>query len=118
MDKLIEKLKYIDLDLIDMVNQELRKLKERKNKLEEEITELKNNKKSISKIVESKTASDILKILDNCFNIFNDFDLKTKRDISNLFIESIYGNGDEVIINLLKTTIDENKKNFLYLLCK
>lgn len=110
LDKLIEKLKYIDLDLIDMVNQELRKLKEKKNKLEEEIRELKNNKKSISKIVESKTASDILKILDNCFNIFNDFDLKTKRDISNLFIESIYGNGDEVVINLLKTTIEENKK--------
>lgn len=117
LDKLIEKLKYIDIDLIDMVNQELRKLKERKNKLEEEITELKTNNKCINKTIKSNTESDVLKILDNCLNIFNDFDLKTKRDISNLFIESIYGNGDEVTINLLKTTIDENKK-FLYLLCK
>ena len=118
LDKLIEKIKYIDLDLMDMVNQELRKLKEKKTKLEEEISELKNNKKSIRKTIEAKTANDILNILDNCFDIFNSFDLKTKRDITNLFIESIYGNGEEVTINLLRTTIDENKKNFLYLLCK
>ena len=57
------------------------------------------------------TAKNILKILDNSYQIFDYYDLKTKRDIANLFIENIYGGtGPEVEINLLNTKIDENQK--------
>ena len=60
--------------------------------------------------LEIATAKDILKIIDNSFNIFNSFDLKTKRDIVGLFIENIIGNGDNIEINFLNTRIDETKK--------
>ena len=37
-----------------------------------------------------QTAKDLLKVVDNSFNIFHTFDLKTKRDIVGLFIENLW----------------------------
>lgn len=113
IEKLIENLKYIDIDLMDMVNQNLRKLKEEKLDLEKQIDSLKKSSKSTNTSLEMKTAKDILKIIDGSFDIFNTFDLKTKRDIAGIFIESIQGEGEEIEINFLNTKIDENKKKML-----
>ena len=109
-EKLVEKIKYIDIDLIDMINNSLRKLKEQKQELEAQINELKGKNINYNTNLEIATAKDILKIIDNSFNIFNSFDLKTKRDIVGLFIENIIGNGDNIEINFLNTRIDETKK--------
>lgn len=112
IDNIIKKLSYIDVDLIDMVNSNLRKLKEEKSNLEEKISILKNNKSKENSLitVEAKTAKDIMKIIDESYKVFDKFDLKTKRDIAGLFIESIYGCDDFVEINLLNTKIDDSQK--------
>lgn len=110
IDKIVEKLQYIDIDLIDIVNNNLRKLKEQKLELEKQIEQIKSNFKSSTCSLEVHTAKNILKIIDNSFKIFDFFDLKTKRDIAGLFIESIYGDGEDVEINFLNTKIDETKK--------
>jgi len=111
IDKLIENMKYLDVDLIDIVNQNLRKLKEKKEELELQITNLKNsNSKQWTNALEIKTAKDVLKIIDNSFKIFNSFTLKTKRDILELFVESITGSGEDIEITFLNTKLDENKK--------
>ena len=85
MEKLIEKIKYIDIDLMDVINCKLRELKEQKQNLEVQIENIKN-KSHIQDNSEMTTAKDLLKIIDNSFNIFHKFDLKTKRDIVSLFI--------------------------------
>ena len=68
--------------------------------------------KEIQDNSEMTTAKDLLKIIDNSFNIFHKFDLKTKRDIVSLFIEKIYGNGENIEIYLLNTKISDSKKKF------
>lgn len=120
IDKINEKLPYIDIDLIDVININLRKLKEEKTELENQIRKIKSESKNITKTLEVKTEKDILKLLENSFNIFDLYDLKTKRDIANIFIESIYGNGDNIEINFLNDKIEETKKqlfisNFFYI---
>lgn len=117
IDDIVEKLKYIDKDLIDIINEPLKKLKKEKEELEFKIANLKSQKTTMlyDNNLEVQTAKDILKIIDNSFNAFDTYDLKTKRDIANLFIENIYGNGDDIEINLLNTQIEESKKNYIYL---
>ena len=69
------------------------------------------NKKMNTKL--SKGAKYILNIIDNCFNIFETFDLKSKKDILNLLVESAYGEGDSIEIKLLNTQISGNQKKML-----
>lgn len=112
IQKIIDKLKYIDVDLIDIINTNLRKLKQEKEELNKKINLLKTEKiqESSQNSIEIKTAKDILKIIDLSFKTFDLFDLKTKRDIVGIFIENIYGCGDHVEVNFLNTKIDETQK--------
>lgn len=110
-EKLIEKLQYIDIDLMDMVNCKLRELKEQKQNLENQIANIKSRGK-IKDTSEMQTAKDLLKVIDNSFDIFHTFDLKTKRDIVGLFIEKMYGDGENIEIFLLNTKLEDSKKKF------
>lgn len=60
----------------------------------------------------NEISQNIKQILDDSFNIFDFFDLKTKRDIASFFIEEIYANGEEVEIILTNKEIDEFQKKF------
>lgn len=112
-NKLIEKLKYLDIDLIDMVNNNLRKLKEEKENLKVQINNIRQKSSKNEVELKIKTTSDILKIIDNSFDIFEKFDLKTKRDIANLFIENIRGEGENIEINFLNTKIEKKQKELI-----
>lgn len=117
IDNLVEKIKYIDIDLMDIVNQNLRSLKEQKEKIEKEIQKQKRKDDFPGTHGEVKVAKDILNIIDNSFKIFEQFDLKTKRDIANLFIENIIGEGDTIEVNFLNTQIDESTKKLFIPTC-
>jgi len=112
----IDKMKYIDASLMDVINAELKRLKEKEEKLTSQIEEFK--KKSIKEnnaiSTEAKTSKFILDIIDNALDEFNNFDLKYKKDLLNIFIESAVGEGDTVEIKLLNTKIDESKKKGFY----
>lgn len=111
IDTIIDKLKYIDVDLIDTININLRKLKNEKAELENKIKKLQDSKINDSQnSIEKITAKNILNIIDNSFKIFDNYDLKTKRDITKLFIENIEGEGKQVTINFLNTKINETQK--------
>ena len=97
IEKLVEKLKYIDIDVIDVINNKLRNLKKQRKELQTQIIKLKTEDNNF------EVEKDILKIINKSFDVFDMFDLKTKRDIAGLFIEKIYGNGDDVEIYLLTT---------------
>ena len=115
--RIIEKLKYIDNDVVEFVNEELRKKKKENEEVQNKIDILENGNKDREnkeqknkKKLESKGAKLILDIVNNCFNLFEDLDIKTKKDILKILIQDIEGNGDKVIINMLNTKIDESSK--------
>lgn len=112
----IDKMKYIDSDLMEIVNEELRRLKSENAQIKSKLEVLKadQNKHKYELTKEAKTAKFVLNIIDNCFDVFDEFDLKYKKDLMNIFIESSYGNGDLVEINLLNTKIDESRKKVFY----
>ena len=109
---LVDKIRYIDIDVIDVVNKELRNAKAKNKQLLNKIHILENKKIKSKQLntSEGRGAKYILNIIDNCFDIFEQFDLKSKRDILKLFIENAYGDGDIVEVELLKTNIPEKQK--------
>ncbi len=110
----IEKMKYIEPDLVDIINKQLREIKTEKEKIRKQLDELKKGNNDYSNIKEKGNAKNFIKIIDSSFKIFDYYDLKTKRDIVSLFIEKIYGGEKDVVeIKLLNTKISEdNKKMF------
>lgn len=117
INNLINKLKYIDGSLIDLINEEMKKLKKQNDNIEKRIISLDDD--NLEKKRKRKSLADasknVLKVIDNCFDIFNYFDLKTKRDILKLFIESAYYNEetDKIEINLLNGKIEQDNKFYL-----
>ena len=112
----IDKMKYIDASLMDAINAELKRLKAEEKKLALQIEELKKKDKNEANEVrsEARTAKFILDIIDNAFDMFYSFDLKSKKDLLNIFVESVKGDGDIVEVKLLNTKIDESKKKGFY----
>ena len=104
-----------DLSVIDIINQELIKAQNKKQELENKIEILEHSKSNNKKrnTMLSKGEKYILNIIDNCFDIFETFDLKSKKDILKLLVESVYGEGNSIEINLLNTKITENQKKML-----
>ena len=109
---LIDKMKYLDVDLMKMVNNELKELKQKNEIIQGKLKEIskQESEKQYKLIREEKKAKLVLNIIDNCFSVFEKFDLKYKRDLMNIFIESAYGNGEKVEINLRSTNIEESRK--------
>lgn len=113
---LIEKMKYLDVDLMEIINNELRELKQKNEVIQSKLKELskQEGEKQYQLTREVKTAKLVLSIIDNCFSVFEKFDLKYKKDLMNIFIESAYGDGKKVEINLLNTNIEESRKKVFY----
>ena len=112
---LVEKVKYIDISFIDIINKELVKAKKKSQVLKNKIKILDNSKcynDSKNKLTSEKITY-IENIINNCFDIFETFDLKTKKDILNLFVESACGEGDIIEINLLNNKISEYTKKMM-----
>lgn len=81
MKNLIDKLKYMDIEVIDLINSELKRLKQENKELEDELIKLKTNKETEENFrdEESKMAELILDIINNCFKTFNYLDIKSKK---------------------------------------
>lgn len=109
---LINKLKYMDVEIVDFINEELKKLKLEKKQIEDELLQIKNSKQNnISfQSEESKTASLILDIIDNCLKTFESLDIKSKKDILRILIEDMKGSGKNVDVKILNTKISQSDK--------
>ncbi len=109
---LIDKLKYMDVEVVEFINEELKKLKQEKKQIEDELLHLQQGKQNeISfQSEESKTASLILDIMDNCLKTFEYLDIKSKKDILRILIEDMRGNGQNVDVKILNTKINNTDK--------
>lgn len=109
---LIDKLKYMDMEVVDLVNKELKKLKQESKQIEEELSQLEKNKQcEISfQNEESKTASLILDIINNSLKTFDSLDIKSRKDILRILIEEMQGSGQNVNVKILNTKINQTDK--------
>ena len=109
---LIEKLKYMDIEIVDYINEELKRLKKENQEIQEKLQKLQKEEQlhKKEKAIEKTGAELILDIVHNCFDKFNSFDLKFKKDILRILIQDIKGNGDKIEVNLLNTKLEEKTK--------
>ena len=112
---LAQKVKYIDISVINIINQELIKAQNKKEEILNQIQILEYSKNNNKNTKLNREEKYILNIIENCFDIFGTLDLRSKKDIVNLLIESAYGEGDIIEINLLNTKITEKQKRYIVL---
>lgn len=112
INSLVDKLKYIDPSVIEYINAELKRLKDKNTEIEEKIAKLEKNDiiHQNEVIQEKKGAELILDIVNNCFETFDSFDIKFKKDVLRVLIENITGTKNELEVNLLNTKLEDTRK--------
>ena len=116
INRLVNKLKYIDEEIIDIINNELKKLKEENKKIKNELLDL-NNNDNVNKFKPNNVKENkelVLTIINDCFNTFKTLDLKLKKDILKNLIKNMKGNGKNITINLVNTKINKEDKKMLF----
>lgn len=112
IENLVDKLKYMDIEVIEFVNDELKRLKEENAKIQHEISELQKSKQNENyyKNEECQTAPLVLDIINNYFKTFESIDIKSKKDILRILIKEMNGSGQNVEVKLLNTKINESDR--------
>lgn len=101
LENLIQKIKYVDISLIDDINKEVKRIKKDNEELEAKL-EAFNKEKEVKK-QDIDISKIILEIIEKHFEQFDDLDILEKRNLLKLIIESAIGNGESVEINLLNS---------------
>lgn len=99
LDGLIQKIKYIDIELIDEINNEVKKIKDENIKIQEQLKEF-NKEKRVDEL-EVDIAKIVLNIIERHFEQFDTLDMLEKKALLRVIINSVKGNGDKVEVNLL-----------------
>ena len=96
---LLDKIKYVDLDLLDDIQNEIKKLKKINADLENQIKELTNY--NYNEVKDKETADLLLNVLDTYFKSFDMLDLNTKRNMIKMLVSSITTDGEDITINFI-----------------
>ncbi len=99
INALLDKIKYIDVELLDDVSKEIKSLKEQNIKIEKQIKDLTNA--NYDEINDKDTSDLVLHVLDTYFNEFDNLDLNTKRNLIKLLVSSITTDGEDITINFI-----------------
>lgn len=100
INNLLEKIRYIDLDLLDDVQKQIKELKNTNVDMEKRIKELsKIENASIFNI--SEQAQIVLSTIDNYIPNFDNLDILQKRTLIKMLISSVETNGEDLIINFV-----------------
>ena len=99
INSLLDKIKYVDVSLLDDISNEIKKLKETNIELEKQIKSLTNT--NYDQITDKETADLVLNILDTYLTSFDSLDLNTKRNMIKLLVSSITTDGEDITINFL-----------------
>lgn len=108
LNEYINKIIYVDADLIDDINKEVKRLKEENKKIQDQIREITSRAECYNvNTTENEIAKMVLDVINNYFDTFTDLDVLKQRQLMKMFIESAVWNGETVEINLLNTKKDD-----------
>ena len=96
---LLDKVKYVDVSLLDDISAEIKKLKKTNEELKKQIKAITNT--HFNEISDSDTAGLILNIIDTYFTSFDSLDLNTKRNLIRLLVSSVTTDGEDITINFI-----------------
>ena len=99
INSLLNKIKYVDVSLLDDISNEIKELRETNAELEKQIKSLTNT--NYDEISDKETADLVLNVLDTYFETFDNLDLNTKRNLIKLLVSSITTDGEDITINLI-----------------
>jgi len=99
---LIDRLKYIDIDLINDINKEIKRLKEENKNIQEQMEECNKNQKNYClAITENEIQNFASEIIHNFFDVFTKLDIMQQRKLLKMFISTAVWDGTSVEIELL-----------------
>lgn len=101
---LIDKLKYVDTEIVDYVNEEVKRIKKENKRIIVQLSKIKE-KKDFE--IQNSNGGDIVR---SCFKTFESLNIKSKKDILKILIEEMTGDGRNVNVKLFNTKINENNK--------
>lgn len=96
---LLDKIKYVDVSLLDDISKEIKELKEANTQIEKQIKALTNN--NYNEISDKETADIIINVIDTYLTSFDSLDLNTKRNMIKLLVSSITTDGEDITMNFL-----------------
>lgn len=96
---LLDKVKYVDVSLLDDISAEIKKLKKTNEELKKQVKAITNT--HFNEISDSDTAGLILNIIDTYFTSFDSLDLNTKRNLIRLLVSSVTTDGEDITINFI-----------------
>ena len=99
IESLIDKMAIIDVDLINDVSLQVKKLKSQNIEMKKRITKL--TKEVSQKTNQKEIASLALNIINKYMNSFNILDIVDKRTMIKLLVSSVESDGDNVYINYI-----------------
>ena len=99
IETLLDRIKYIDIELLDSIQNEIKEVRKRNEEIEEKLKLL--NRCAPNVINDKETAQIILELLEKQVSRFDDLDLATRRNLLKIFTGSIVIDGDKLIINLI-----------------
>lgn len=104
LENLIQRIKYVDIELIDDINNEIKDLKQKNQEIKNKMDIL-NKKKNNEEVEfsEKEIAKIVLEIIEKHFTKFYDLDIIERRNLIKLLINKATGSGDNVKIDLLNT---------------
>ena len=105
LENLIKKIQYVDIELIDDINKEVKLIKQKNIQIKEKIDAITNNasNKGVATFSEKEIAKIVLEITQNYLKKFDELDILGKRNLLKLLINKATGSGDDVEIDLLNT---------------
>ena len=99
LDNLIQRIKYVDIEIIDEINKEIKRIKKENERLDKRLSEYKSQEK-LNKL-EIDVSKIVLEIIEKYFVAFDTLDIVEKKNLFRLIVDNVVGNGNMVEINLL-----------------
>lgn len=113
LKSLMNKIKYIDVELIEDISKEIKKIKEENKKIEKQMQNLNKNQPNYEiEITDHEIETLVSEVINNFFDSFSSLDIMKQRKLLKLFISSAVWNGKTVNIELLDTKCEESENFF------
>ena len=103
------RIKFIDISLIEDLTKEIKKLKADNEQIEKRIAEIRNI--SSDNINLQEQADIVLNIIESYFTTFDELDLVTRRNLLRVLISNVKSDGTDLELNLIGVRDDSVRDN-------